>query len=137
MGGRVVREQRKSPAWVAGEVVLLGGRGDGFDDAGDEALGQGGGLLEGAAGVGADVLVGGEGDHEEEDALGGVAGSDGDGGGGGVVGWCFLVFIVFFCFGLFALSPKERGDAGRRGEVAFRRGPHFVPPPKPRDEGRR
>jgi hypothetical protein len=38
MGGQVVREQRKSPACVAGEVVLLGGRGDGFDDAGDEAL---------------------------------------------------------------------------------------------------
>ena len=59
-------------------MVLLGGRGGGFDDAGDEALGQGSGLVDGAAGVGADGLVGGEGDHKQEDALGGVAGRDGD-----------------------------------------------------------
>ena len=46
---------------------LLRGEGPGLGDAGDEALGQLGGTLQGAAGVGADVLEGGEGNHEGED----------------------------------------------------------------------
>ena len=55
----------------------LGG-GAGLGDAGDEALGQLGGTLQGAAGIGADILEGGKGDHEGEDAPGWIAGSDGD-----------------------------------------------------------
>jgi hypothetical protein len=47
---------------------LLRGGGAGLGDAGNEALGQLGGTLQGAAGVAADVLEGGERDHEGEDA---------------------------------------------------------------------
>ena len=63
----------------SGRGLLLGlGGGAGLGDAGNEALGQLGGTLQGAAGIGADVLEGGEGDHEGEDAPGWIAGSDGD-----------------------------------------------------------
>jgi hypothetical protein len=49
--------------------------------AGDETLDQLDRTFHGAAGVGADILVGCEGDHEVEDALSGIAGSDGYGWG--------------------------------------------------------
>ncbi len=70
----------------------LGG-GAGLGDAGDEPLGQLGGTLQGAAGIGADVLEGGEGDHEGEDAPARIAGSDSDGGSCDVV---ILSVHVFF-----------------------------------------
>ena len=53
----------------------------GLGDAGNETFDQLDRAFHGAAGVGADVFVGREGDHEAEDASGGIAGSDGDGWG--------------------------------------------------------
>ena len=67
---------------------LLRGGGPRLGDAGDEAVGQPGSTLEGAAGVGADALEGGEGNHEGKDAPSWIAGSDGD-------GWRCDVVVVF------------------------------------------
>ena len=75
----------------------LGG-GAGLGDAGNEALDQLGGTLQGAAGVGADVLEGGEGDHEGEDAAAGIAGSNGDGGSGEVLVDVCSVHNLFHLF---------------------------------------
>ena len=66
-------------------VGLRGGGTGGLDDAGNEALGQLDRAFHGAAGVAANVFVGREGDHEVEDALSGIAGSDGYGWGCDVV----------------------------------------------------
>ena len=62
-------------------VGLRGGGGGGLGDAGDETLDQLDRAFHGAARVAADVFVGREGDHEVEDALSGIAGSDGYGWG--------------------------------------------------------
>ncbi len=62
-----------SGCWGGSGLRLRGG-GPGLGDAGDKPLGQLGGTLEGAAGIGADILEGGEGDHEGEDAPGGISG---------------------------------------------------------------
>jgi len=92
---------------------LLGG-GAGLGDAGNEALGQFEGTLQGAAGIGADVLEGGEGDHEEEDAPARVAGSNGDGGSCDVV--ILSVHVFLFVAGFFALSRKSAAAAGGQWE---------------------
>ena len=78
----------------------LGGLGGwaGLGDAGNEALGQLGGTLQGAAGIGADVLEGGKGDHEGEDAPARIAGSYGDGGSGEVLVDVCSVHIFVFLF---------------------------------------
>ena len=57
----------------------------GLGNAGNETLDQLDRAFHGAAGVGANVFVGREGDHEVEDALRGIAGIDGCGWGGDVV----------------------------------------------------
>ena len=74
----------------------LGG-GAGLGDAGNEALGQLGGTLQGAAGIGADILEGGKGDHEGEDAPSWIAGSYGDGGSCDVFVVCSV--HMFFVLG--------------------------------------
>ena len=107
--------EHKKPRRGPGGRLLGGlfGLGDGLGDAGDEALGEGDGTLEGAAGVGAGDFQLGDGDEVNEDAFGGIAGGNGDAGGGGGVGVVFwLVFIVFLCFGLFALHQKSAGANG-------------------------
>ena len=84
-GGDLVRHlfggARRAVVLVRVAFGLRGGGAGGLGDAGNEALDQLDGAFHGAAGVGADVFVGGEGDHEAEDASGGIAGSDGYGGG--------------------------------------------------------
>ena len=92
----------------------MGGGAGGLGDAGNETLDQLDRTLHGAAGIGADVFVGREGDHEVEDALGGIAGSDCYRGSCCVVGVVVLMF--FICFGLFALSPKSAATAGGQWE---------------------
>ena len=77
--GHLFGGARRAVVLVRVGFGLRGGGAGGLGDAGNEALDQLDRTLHGAAGVGADVLVGREGDHEVEDAPGGIAGSDGDG----------------------------------------------------------
>ena len=94
-------------------VFGLGGLGD----AGDEALGQLDRALHGAAGIGADFLEGGKGDHEVQDAPSWIAGSDGDGGSCGVVVVICRVHVFLICFGLLCpFTLKSAAGAGGQWE---------------------
>ena len=145
MGGPV-REHEESPTAKPGMLGsrrhrlgngcgLLRGGGPGLGDAGDAALDQLGGTLQGAAGVGAGVLEGGKGDHEGKDAPSWIAGSDGDGGSGDVV---LCSVHIFICFGLLCPFTKKRGDVRAASGSDLQRAPLVpAPAPKPRGEGQR
>ena len=115
--------------------LLVGLRGLG--DAGNETLDQLDGTLHGAAGVGADVFVGREGDHEAEDASGGIAGSDGDGRGCCIVVLICRVHVFLFVSGSSPFHQKARRLRAASGS-GLQMAP-LVPAParKPRGEGRR
>ena len=108
------------------DIAIIGGGAGGLGDAGNEALDQLDRAFHGAAGVGADILVGREGDHEVEDALRGIAGSDGYGRGCDVVLICRV--HVFYLFRALRPFTKKRGDCGRPVGVVFR-GHHLSRPP--------
>ena len=124
--GHLFGGARRAVVLVRVGCVLRGGGAGGFGDAGNEALDQLDRAFHGAAGVGADVFVGREGDHEAEDASGGIAGSDGYGWGCGVVLICRV--HVFYLFRALRPFTKKRGDCGRPVGVVFR-GHHLSRPP--------
>jgi hypothetical protein len=70
--------------------------------------------------------MGREGDHEAEDASGGIAGSEGYGRGCDVVLICRV--HVFYLFRALRPFTKKRGDCGRPVGVVFR-GHHLSRPP--------
>jgi phage-related minor tail protein len=76
--GHLFGGARRAVVLVRVGFGFRGGGAGGLGDAGNEPLDQLDRAFQGAAGVGADVFVGREGDHE---ASGGIAGSDGYGWG--------------------------------------------------------
>ncbi len=60
--------------------------------------------------------MGGDGDYEEQDALGGIARSDGDTGSGDVVVVFLSVHIFVFVSGFFALHRISAPTRGGRRE---------------------
>ena len=79
--GHLFGGARRAVVLVRVGFGLRGGGAGGLGDAGNEAFDQLDRAFHGAAGVGADVFVGRQGDHEVEDAFSRIAGSDGYGGG--------------------------------------------------------